>query len=198
MDDFFWRALAASSGIAIVAGPLGILGALGAVTAQLTFFGILTIVFLGPAVEEITKALGAVVLVELSGTLTDGSEFFARDCLQVVPPGGIVPANFAVEASAPRAYAFMSPWDMNLDSDGFADFVRAYPPGLSVTLTADLMAPDGSKFDHWVVNGVVWRRGVLTITVEVTENMNLEAVYVGPRPADRNPPQGGRSYGISY
>jgi RsiW-degrading membrane proteinase PrsW (M82 family) len=71
--DLYARRLAATRpvngwlavlGVVIVAGPLGILGAFGAVTAQLTFFGILAIVFLGPAIEEITKALGAVVLVE--------------------------------------------------------------------------------------------------------------------------------------
>lgn len=50
--------------VVVVAGPLGILGALGAVTAQVTFFGILAIVAFGPAVEEITKAIGAVILVE--------------------------------------------------------------------------------------------------------------------------------------
>lgn len=57
------RWLAALAVVAL-AGPFGILGALGAVTAQLTLFGIVAVVVLGPAVEEITKAIGPVVLVE--------------------------------------------------------------------------------------------------------------------------------------
>jgi RsiW-degrading membrane proteinase PrsW (M82 family) len=51
-------------GVVLLAGPFGILGALSAVVAQLTLFGVLAVVFLGPAVEEITKAIGPVVLVE--------------------------------------------------------------------------------------------------------------------------------------
>ncbi len=51
-------------GVVLLAGPFGILGALSAVTAQFTLFGVLAVVFLGPAVEEITKAIGPVVLVE--------------------------------------------------------------------------------------------------------------------------------------
>lgn len=56
-----WLAVAA---VVVIAGPLGIIGALGAFTAQLTFFGVVAIVFLGPAVEEITKAIGPAILVE--------------------------------------------------------------------------------------------------------------------------------------
>lgn len=51
-------------GVVLLAGPFGILGALGAVTAQFTIFGLVAVVFLGPAVEEITKAIGPVVMVE--------------------------------------------------------------------------------------------------------------------------------------
>ena len=51
-------------GVVLPAGPFGILAALGAVTAQFTIFGLVAVVFLGPAVEEITKAIGPVVMVE--------------------------------------------------------------------------------------------------------------------------------------
>lgn len=55
---------AAVLGVVLLAGPFGILGAFSAVAAQLTFFGVIAVVFFGPAVEEITKAIGPVVLVE--------------------------------------------------------------------------------------------------------------------------------------
>ena len=54
----------AVSAVVAIAGPLGIVGALGAISAQVTFFGLLAIVFFGPAVEEISKVMGAVVLIE--------------------------------------------------------------------------------------------------------------------------------------
>ena len=70
----------------------------------------------------------------------------------------------------------VTPLDLNIDSDGFTSFGRAYYPGTLLTVTAP-PASEGRRFVRWRVDGVLQEIGVRTIEVAVAEDTTLQALY---------------------
>ncbi len=119
-----------------------------------------------------------VLTVELTGTMLDGTPFCSRDCLVVVPPGS-GPANATMQSNVPDTFIEMTPLDLNVDSDGFADFTRAFVEGTAITLTAPSTS-DGRRFLRWSVNGEMQGFGIRTIEVTISEDLTLKAFYQRP------------------
>ncbi len=127
---------------------------------------------------------GALVELVVSGTLDDGCEFIATDCVRLVPPG-TPPGMLTVQSNTAGAWIDLSPLDDQLDGGGFADFERTFPLGTLVTLTAPDSA--GSRtFKRWVIDGVPQPVGSASIELTVTGSAhNLEARYSVPhKPGD--------------
>lgn len=125
------------------------------------------------------------VTLELTGELTDGSIVVGRGCVAVVPPGSDV-NNLVVQSNVSDTFVEVWPIDLNVDSDGFADFARSYVSSTVVDLRAPLFS-EGRRFVRWNVAGVPQEFGVRTLSVRVTGDTHLEAVYrrpsrVGVRP----------------
>ena len=138
---------------------------------------------------------GDLVELVLSGTLADGCEFIAFDCVRIVPQGAS-PALLIVQSNAPGAWLDVTPPDDTLDGGGFADFERTYPGGSVVTLTAS-PTHSGLVFAGWKLDGARVGEGLtLTITLPADETVP-EAVYVpvsrlpvpAPTPAPRPAPR---------
>lgn len=131
--------------------------------------------------NDLVKQLGlsytdGVVVLELRGTLTDGSPFCARDCVTIMPPANVQQTNVSVQATIGDTFVQVAPLDLNVDSDGFASFSRSYYPGTNIKLTAPSHS-EGWRFKHWLVNGVpqpLWQHG---LEVAVSDNMTVRAIY---------------------
>ncbi len=109
---------------------------------------------------------GALVELVVTGFLTDGTEFFASDCVRLVPPG-TPPGIMAVQSNVPGVWVQATPLDDQLDGGGFADFERTYGQGTVVTL----MVPASSSsadFTRWIVDGVNQPTGVRSVQLTVT------------------------------
>ena len=102
--------------------------------------------------------------------------FVARDCIIIVPPGGQGPINATVASNVVDTFVEMLPLDLNVDSDGFTNFGRAYFPKTLVTVTAPPSSA-GRPFLRWKVDGVPQEIGLRTLEVEITSDVNLEAIY---------------------
>ena len=70
----------------------------------------------------------------------------------------------------------VTPLDLNIDSDGFTSFGRAYYAGTLLTVTAPPTS-EGRRFVRWRVDGVLQEIGVRTIEVAVAEDTTLQALY---------------------
>ncbi len=114
--------------------------------------------------------------LELTGELADGTPFVARDCVAVLPPGDTQQTNANVNSNEPGAFIGVLPVDLNADSDGFANFARAYEVGTEVTLTAPSVA-DGRRFLRWMVDGQLQSVGMRTVEVTIAEGTMLKALY---------------------
>jgi hypothetical protein len=119
---------------------------------------------------------GAVVELVLSGSLLDGTPFVAGDCIVIVPPGDLGLINATVGSNVGDTFIEVIPLDLNIDSDGFANFGRAYYAGTLLTVTAP-PSSEGRRFLRWRVNGVLQEIGVRTIEVTVAEDTTLQALY---------------------
>jgi hypothetical protein len=119
-----------------------------------------------------------------AGSLNVG--FIASDCILIVPPGA-EPINATMESNVPDTFIEVSPLDLNVDSDGFANFGRAYFPDTLVTVTAPPTSA-GRPFLRWQVNGVMQPIGLRTVEIEVTSDIDLDAVYRRPSRVDPEPP----------
>ncbi len=104
--------------------------------------------------------------------------FIASDCILIVPPGAD-PINATVGSNVADTYVEVLPLDLNVDSDGFTNFGRAYFPDTLVTVTAPPSSA-GRRFLRWKVDGVLQAIGLRTLEVEVTSDVNLEAIYRRP------------------
>ncbi|MCH8880871.1 MAG: hypothetical protein IID34_13450 [Planctomycetes bacterium] len=131
--------------------------------------------------DETLAALGigvgdGVVTVELRGSLLDGTPFCtARDCLVVVPPGsGSI--NATMQSNVFDTFIEMTPLDLNVDSDGFADFTRTFVEGTTITLMAPITS-EGRRFLRWSVNGELQGFGIRTIEVTISADTTLKAFY---------------------
>ena len=136
---------------------------------------------------------GELVELVLSGTLADGCEFIAFDCVRIVSQGSS-PALLIVQSNAPGAWLDVTPLDDTLDGGGFADFERTYPGGSVVTLTAS-PTHSGLVLAGWELDGARVGEGLtLTITLPADEIVP-EAVYVpvsrlpAPAPTPRPTPR---------
>jgi hypothetical protein len=130
----------------------------------------------GTTLEALGIGLGdSVVTVELTGTLFDGSSFVARDCLVVMPPNA-EQAGLNVGSNASDTFIELTPLDLNLDGDGFADFARSYYNGTVLTLTAPARS-EGRRFVRWSVDGVLHDVGVRTLELVVAQDLSLRAIY---------------------
>ena len=99
-------------------------------------------------------------------------------CVAVVPPGSDV-NNLVVQSNVSNTFVEVWPIDLNVDSDGFADFARSYVSSTVVDLRAPLFS-EGRRFVRWNVSGVPQEFGVGTLSVRVTADTHLEAVYRRP------------------
>ncbi|MCH8880000.1 MAG: hypothetical protein IID34_08970 [Planctomycetes bacterium] len=116
-----------------------------------------------------------VVTLELTGMMMNGTPFCARDCMVVVPPGsGSI--NATMESNVFDTFIQMTPLDLNIDSDGFADFTRTFVEGTTITLMAPITS-EGRRFLRWSVNGELQGFGIRTIEVTISEDTALKAFY---------------------
>lgn len=69
-----------------------------------------------------------------------------------------------------------APLDLNVDSDGFANFGRAYFPGTMMSVTAPPTSA-GRLFVRWRVDGVLQELGVRFLELVITEDTTLHAIY---------------------
>ncbi|MCH8963317.1 MAG: lamin tail domain-containing protein [Planctomycetes bacterium] len=116
-----------------------------------------------------------VVTVELTGSMVDGSTFVARDCVVIVPPGS-GQSNATMQSNVSDTFIDVTPLDLNVDSDGFADFSRSYVSGTVVTVTAPTTS-QGRRFLRWSVDNVLQPLGVRTMEISMGENTTLKAFY---------------------
>ena len=103
-------------------------------------------------------------------------------CVAVVPPGSDV-NNLVVQSNVSDTFMEVWPIDLNVDSDGFADFARSCVSSTMVDLRAPLFS-EGRRFVRWNVSGVPQGLGVRTLSVRVTGHTHLEAVYRRPSRVD--------------
>ena len=118
---------------------------------------------------------GAVVELVLRGSV-DGTPFVAGDCITVVPPGDLAPANAFVGSNVTDTFVAVGPIDLNFDGDGFANFARSYYSNTVLTLTAPSRSA-GRRFVRWSINGVLQEGGVRTLELVVDQDINLRAIY---------------------
>ena len=118
---------------------------------------------------------GTVVELVLSGSLLDGTQFNASDCVMIVPPGS-GQSNATMQSNVPDTYIEVAPMDLNVDSDGFANFSRSYVSSTVVTVTAPTTS-QGRRFLRWSVDSVLQPIGVRSMEVTVGENTTLKAYY---------------------
>jgi hypothetical protein len=116
------------------------------------------------------------VTLQLTGQLTDGSDFVARDCVTIVPPNNVVTANVDVQSNVNGTLIEVTPPDRNNDGGGFTNLGLAYTPNTEVTFTAPA-SQDGTPFSRWIVDGTPQLFGVRTILVPVTNQTVVRAVY---------------------
>ena len=119
-----------------------------------------------------------VVTLELTGTMLDGTPFCARDCIVVVPPGS-GQNNATMQSNVADTFIEVTPLDLNVDSDGFANFSRAYVEGTTLTLTAPSTS-NGRRFLRWMVDGQMQGFGIRAIDVTISEDTTLKAFYQRP------------------
>ena len=105
--------------------------------------------------------------------------FVGRDCIVIVPPGGQGPINATVGSNVADTFIEIQPLDLNVDTDGFTNFGRAYFPGTMMTVTAPKMS-QGRRFLRWSVNGEMQAVGIRTIDVTISEDLTLKAFYQRP------------------
>ena len=113
--------------------------------------------------------------------------FVARDCIVIVPPGGQGPITAMVGSNAHDTFIEVLPLDLNVDSDGFTNFGRAYFPGTVMTVTAPPTS-NGRRFLRWSAGGIILEFGVRTIDIVVAEDVTLKAIYERPRFLDPDHP----------
>ena len=112
--------------------------------------------------------------------------FIASDCVLIVPPGAD-PINATMESNVLDTFIEVTPLDLNVDSDGFANFGRAYFANTLVTVTAPLRSA-GRLFLRWSVDGVLREIGLRTLEAEIESDVNLEAIYRRSSRVEPEPP----------
>ncbi len=123
---------------------------------------------------------GALVPLQLSGSLADGTPFTTTiDCIRLVPKG-MPPGLLSVRSTANEGWFDIDVLDEQLDGGGFGQFERTYPVGAVVTLTAPAYSGD-RRFSHWIVDGVEQPIGRRTVEVAIYgDTTTADAVYGTP------------------
>ncbi|HUU83549.1 MAG TPA: hypothetical protein VM243_08600 [Phycisphaerae bacterium] len=121
-------------------------------------------------------SMGALITFELTADLVDGRQIYARDCIRLVQPGAS-PGQLAVSSNVVGTWVQLVPPDDTLDDDGFCNFLRSYPEGSVVTLTADAFY-DGLAFRAWRVDGISRRRGQTTLQLTLDQDVTVQAMYM--------------------
>jgi hypothetical protein len=128
------------------------------------------------ALELNDLAPGDLVELVITASLNDGTIVTGTDCVRLVPPG-TPPGMLAVQATETQAWIDVSPLDLQLDGGGFGAFVRNYPLGTVVTLTAE---PNhlGAPFIGWTLRGTYIRTVNRALPVIILgDELDVMAVY---------------------
>ena len=119
---------------------------------------------------------GSLVELVVTGMLTDGTEFFASDCVRLVPPGS-PPGMVNVESNFGGVWVDIQPLDEQLDAGGFASYSRTYPQTTVITLNAPPVA-NGNPFVCWRIDGAIYNVGQTTLQIPVVSNqVTIKAQY---------------------
>ena len=81
-----------------------------------------------------------------------------------------------MQSNVPDTFIEMTPLDLNVDSDGFADFTRTFVEGTTITLQAPSTS-DGRRFLRWSVNGEMQGFGIRTVDVTISADTTLKVFY---------------------
>ncbi|MCH8913279.1 MAG: hypothetical protein IIA33_06880 [Planctomycetes bacterium] len=118
---------------------------------------------------------GTFIEMVVTGLLLDGTKFNASDCVLIVPPNS-GQTSATMQSNVADTFIEVTPLDLTVDSDGFANFSRSYVSGTIVTVTAPTTS-QGRRFLRWSVDSVLQPIGVRTMEVTVGENTTLKAYY---------------------
>jgi formylglycine-generating enzyme required for sulfatase activity len=119
----------------------------------------------------------------ISLTLLADSELIAA-YQRPTPPVAVWTLDVRSQNPASGVGIYVSAADTNGNSSGSTAFTRSYEDGTPVSLTAPANAPGGQLFSHWLVDGVRYSDSE-TISLMMTGNRTVTAVYVDPEPPVR-------------
>ncbi len=124
--------------------------------------------------------MGALITLEATGQLLDGTPFRAANCIRLVPPGA-GGATLDIESTVQGIWVDVSPPDMTLNGGGFASFTRNYFEGTVVTLSVARRI-EGRPFTGWAIGNTRYPDPTLVITL--TDNTTVTAT-LGRKPRRR-------------
>jgi hypothetical protein len=120
---------------------------------------------------------GSQIELVVTGELSNGCVFVARDCVRLVPPGT---STLAISANLPGVTIDVSPTDYWNRDSGIASFDRVFSLGsiVIVTAPATIASHPGWVFVGWEVNGMpsLSREGAIAI-VSLVQDQHVVAVY---------------------
>ena len=119
------------------------------------------------------ESSGAVITLDLTGQMLDGTPFRAANAIRLVP-GGAGPAAIDVQAAYEKSWIEVSPPDVNLDQGGYGNFSRNHYEGSVITLTAPLSV-EGKRFKAWIVGRQHYPNPTIAITL--SGNTTATATY---------------------
>ena len=121
---------------------------------------------------------GTFIEMVVKGSLLNGTQFNATDCVLIVPPDS-GQTSATMQSNVADTFIEVTPLDLTVDSDGFANFSRSYVSGTIVTVTAPTTS-QGRRFLRWSVDSVLQPVGVRTMEITMGENATLKALYQRP------------------
>jgi hypothetical protein len=125
----------------------------------------------------------AIITLELSGTLNDGTAFAASDCIRLVGPGAPSEA-VAVSSNLPKIWVDVFPLDNALDDGGYPSFSRYFPQSTVVTVSAPQVPVYYPNWilDHVLIDGVKHAANDGTVDVAIGgDARSVELQYRRPR-----------------
>ncbi len=128
---------------------------------------------------------GATVQLKLTASLTNGQSVEAFDCIVLVPAGA-PPGALYISADTDQVWVESKPPDLQSDDGGFGTFLRTFPLGSVVMLTASNDVPN-RVFAGWRVNGVPVVGSMHTLDVSIdSELASVHATYITAIRGDAN------------
>ena len=121
---------------------------------------------------------GALVKLDLRGSLLDGTLFVASDCVRLVPPGsGGKTLSFTSTVSG--TWLDIMPLDVTLDGGGFAPADRVHYEGTLVTIGVDTWVPPDHMFLGLEINGeMVGSPSTMSFEIMVDSDTTVRTIYV--------------------